>query len=283
MVNRKALGRGLSALLPDEPTESVSAGQLHQIDVKSISPNPFQPRLTFDSEKLEELMRSISENGVVQPITVRRIQDGYQLIAGERRFRAVTELGVDKIPAYVLEVQTDQEMLELSIVENIHREDLNSIEVAKGYKRLIDECGLTQDQVAQKVCKDRTTVTNFLRLLKLPAQIQASVQEGALTMGHARALLTLQDVGQQLALWKKIVQNDLSVRSVEQAVKNKKKEKSPKKPDAKSYYLEDVENRMRVKLATKVSVNMKGKGGSVAIDFYSEDDLERIVSMICDE
>ena len=167
MVNRKALGRGLSALLPDEPTESVSAGQLHQIDVKSISPNPFQPRLTFDSEKLEELMRSISENGVVQPITVRRIQDGYQLIAGERRFRAVTELGVDKIPAYVLEVQTDQEMLELSIVENIHREDLNSIEVAKGYKRLIDECGLTQDQVAQKVCKDRTTVTNFFAITKV--------------------------------------------------------------------------------------------------------------------
>ena len=288
MANRKALGRGLQALIPDEPVKAPAQNQkesnIQFVDVAKISPNPFQPRLKFDPEKLDELKASIKENGIIQPITVRHFKDGFQLIAGERRLRAVKDLAIDSLPAYILDVQTDEEMMELSIIENIHREDLNPIDIAVGYKRLVDECHLTQEEVAQKVGKDRTTVTNFLRLLKLPKEIQSSVEEGSVSMGHARALLSVSEKSKQLEIWKKIISNELSVRKVEQLVKpesgpQKKKEQLP---DKNAYLLEDMEHQIRNRLTTKVQIKTKSKGGSIEIDFYDYEDLDRIMSLICD-
>ena len=287
MTNRKALGRGLSALIPDVPAESQQTkDSIKFVPVAKISPNPFQPRESFDSAKLEELANSIAEKGIVQPITVRQFQDGFQLIAGERRFRCVHDLGIKEIPAFILEVDSDEEMMELSIIENIHREDLNPIDIANGYKRLIEDGNLTQEQVAKKVGKDRATVANFLRLLKLPSQIQQSAQNGELTMGHARALLTLKRNEDQVALWKKIVKSQLSVRQVEKAVrdlsKNDKKQ-NVQKTTARSAFFSDAENRLRLKLATKVQIKPKAKGGSIEIEYYNDDDLDRLVNAVLGE
>jgi ParB family chromosome partitioning protein len=284
MANRKALGRGLKALIPDlaeEDQGTTPSQRIESIAIGKITPNPFQPRETFDSEKLQELKNSIAENGVVQPITVRRHNSGFQLIAGERRLRAVRDLGHKIIPAYVLDVESDEQMLELSIVENIHREDLNPIDIAKGYRRLIDECHLTQEQVGQKLGKDRSTITNFLRLLKLPRPIQESVKKGELSMGHARALLTAASNEQKITLWKKIIKNDLSVRKVEQLVKSPQKKKI-KKTVPRSFYIEDAENRLRAHLTTKVSIKPKTRGGAIEVDYYSDDDLERLIGLICE-
>jgi len=284
MANRKALGRGLKALIPDVPEgNQENNSNIQFIEVVKISPNPFQPRETFDRDKYEELKNSIAEKGIVQPITVRRFNDGYQLIAGERRLRSVSDLGLDTIPAFIMDVETDEEMMELSIIENIHREDLNPIDIANGYKRLIEECQLTQESIAQKVGKDRATVANFLRLLKLPRPIQESVQTGELTMGHARALITLENSEEQIDLWNKIVKNSLSVRRVEQLVRNysrKKKSAVPTVPNANTYYIEDAENKLRTRLATKVVVKPKKKGGVIEIEYYSEEDLNRLIAII---
>ncbi|MDZ7315798.1 MAG: ParB/RepB/Spo0J family partition protein [candidate division KSB1 bacterium] len=286
MTNRKALGRGLSALLPDVPAESQADSSIQFIRVDRISPNPFQPREVFDPQKLDELARSIAEKGVVQPITVRRYGDGYQLIAGERRLRCVRELGVEKIPAYILEVNSDEEMMELSIIENIHREDLNPIDIANGYRRLIEECRLTQEQVAQKVGKDRATVANFLRLLRLPRPIQESTQAGEISMGHARALLALEDAEQQIDLWKKIVRHGWSVRQVEEAVRKLNAPRDDKKQEpAENHraYFEDLENRLRTRLATKTTVRRRGRGGVIEIEYYNDEDLDRLVGLILGE
>lgn len=284
MANKKALGRGLSALIPDAPIRQESDGQgIQYLDVAKIAPNPFQPREKFDPESLFELKQSIAEKGLVQPVTVRRHGGGYQLIAGERRLRSVRELGIEQIPAYILQVETDEEMLELAIIENIHREDLNAIDVANGYKRLIEECHLTQEQVAVKVGKDRTSVANLLRLLKLPRRIQESVQSDEITFGHARALLSLPSSEEQLAMWKKIVQGSLSVRKVEEMVREPERGRPAAPKTAASpqnYYLEELENRLRQRLATKVALKAKNKGGSIEIDYFSADELERISSLI---
>ncbi|MBN1542080.1 ParB/RepB/Spo0J family partition protein [candidate division KSB1 bacterium] len=290
MANKKALGRGLRALLPDAPAspgeeQRAMSGAIDFIPVNRITPNPFQPREVFDPEHLAELRRSIAEKGIVQPITVRRHDDGYQLIAGERRLRAVRDLEIQEIPAYILEIDSDEEMLELAIIENIHREDLNPVDIARGYRRLIDECRLTQEQVADKVGKDRTTVTNFLRLLKLPRRIQSSLQADELSMGHARALLSLPTSEEQIALWQKIVRQKLSVRQVEDLARNaQRKSEKQKKPvvvDRRSLYIEDVENRLRTHLTTKVHIKSRPKGGAIEIEYFSDDELERLVSMIC--
>ncbi len=284
MTNRKALGRGLSALLPEVPAENKAQGNIEFIRVDRIAPNPFQPRETFDEEKLAELARSIAEKGVVQPITVREYDGGYQLIAGERRFRCVRELGIEKIPAYILQIDSDEEMMELSIIENIHREDLNPIDIANSYRRLIEDCRLTQEEVAKKVGKDRATVANFLRLLKLPRPIQESAQAGQVSMGHARSLLALDKAEAQIDLWKKIIRNNLSVRQVEQAVRKLNEtpqvKKQPPKTTARSAYIEDAENRLRTRLTTKVQIKSKSKGGSIDIEYYDDDDLDRIIQAI---
>jgi ParB family transcriptional regulator, chromosome partitioning protein len=284
MANKKALGRGLQALIPDAPAEHESSAQgIQFLDVAKIGPNPFQPREKFDPESLAELKQSIAEKGLVQPVTVRRHGAGYQLISGERRLRSVRDLGIERIPAYILDVETDEEMLELAIIENIHREDLNAIDIANGYKRLIDECHLTQEEVAVKVGKDRTSVTNFLRLLKLPRRIQESVQSNEISFGHARALLSLVSSEEQLAMWKKIVGGHLSVRKVEEMVREPEKGKgTPVKPvaAAQNYYMDDLENKLRLRLATKVALKAKNKGGSIDIEYYSSDELERIIALI---
>ncbi len=294
MANRKALGRGLQALIPDAPpaespeqqqapAESTSTSNIRFIAVSKVSPNPFQPRETFDPVKLEELQNSISEKGVVQPITVRPYDGAYQLIAGERRLRAVTGLGIEEIPAYILEIDSDEEMMELSIIENIHREDLNPIDIAHSYQRLIKECNLTQEVVAQKVGKDRATVANFLRLLKLPKLIQESARSGDLSMGHAKALLALNDKEDQLAIWKKILNEGLSVRNTEKMARDAanpiKKEKKTA-PTKKDYYLEEMENKLRIKLATKVNIKPRAKGGVIELEYYDSDDLDRLVNVI---
>lgn len=225
-----SLGKGLDALLPssfsiEPPKEPLivddgqSVGVTAMIELDKIRPNRMQPRETFDPVAMEDLKKSIKEKGVIQPITVRRIEGGYEIIAGERRVRASTQIGLEKIPAYILDIETDAEMLELALIENVQRDNLNPIEVALGYKRLMQECDLTQEEVSKKVGKDRTTVTNFLRLLKLPDEIQRSLRLKSLSMGHARAILSLSEDWAQREVFQQVRDNELSVRKTEELVK----------------------------------------------------------------
>ncbi len=225
-----SLGKGLDALLPtsfsiDPPQDppraddGKSVGVIAMVEVPRVRPNPMQPRQDFDREALDDLKKSIKEKGVIQPITVRRMDDGYEIIAGERRVRASTELGLEIIPAYILDIETDAEMLELALIENVQRENLNPIEVALGYRRLMEECSLTQEEVAKKVGKDRTTITNFMRLLRLPKDIQQSLRKRTLSMGHARAILAITDETKQHEVFEYVKSGDVSVRKTEELVK----------------------------------------------------------------
>jgi ParB family transcriptional regulator, chromosome partitioning protein len=282
VVNR--LGKGLQALIPDvPPEESIERrDSIREIQVSLISPNPFQPREEFDEAALEELKQSIAEKGLIQPITVRKFNNGYQLISGERRLRAVTALGIAAIPAYILNVTSDSDMLELSLIENIQREDLNPMDIAKGYQRLLTECQLTQEDVAKKVGKNRTTVTNFLRLLKLPLPIQESLKKSELDMGHARALISIEDTQLQLEIWRKIIKEKLSVRNVENLVKRKPKstDSEGNQPVQRPFYIIEAENKLQEKFATKVIIHNNKKGGSIQIEYYSEDELDRILELV---
>jgi len=283
-MNGNRLGKGLRALIPDvsaEESEERKSNVL-EIDVGDVSPNPFQPREDFDEIALEELKKSIAEKGVIQPITVRRFNAGYQLIAGERRLRAVIALGLKFIPAYIIHVESDEDMLELSLIENIQREDLNPLDVARAYRRLIDQCHLTQEQVAQKVGKDRSTVTNFMRLLKLPAEVQDSLKTKQIDMGHARALITIDNSEDLLRVWKKILAEGLSVRKVENAVK---KLKEPIRPaitnqQTKPYMVVEAENKLQQIYGTKVIITVGKGGGKLEFEFYSNDDLTRILELL---
>ena len=282
MANKR-LGKGLRALIPDIPAEDTEEriSSIHEIEVRRIKPNPFQPRENFDETALENLKNSIAEKGIIQPVTVRKVDDGYELIAGERRLRAITALDFDKVPAYVFEVDSDEEMLELSLIENIQREDLNPIDIAKGYNKLLTDCNLTQDQVSKRVGKERSTVANFLRLLKLPAHIQESMRRGDLNMGHGRALITIEDKELQNKIWKKIVKDKISVRDVEKLAKKSvtKNEKSGKVED-KPYYIVEAEEKMRMFLGTQVRVKAGKKGGTIEIEYYSDTDLERLLELL---
>lgn len=287
MAKKRALGKGLRALIPEIPPDEKIDRTIVNVAVTKVSPNPFQPRETFDPQNMEELKRSIAEKGIVQPITVRRFNSGFQLIAGERRLRAVRDLGHVTIPAYILEVTTDEDMLELSIIENIHREDLNPIDIAKGYQRLIEECKLTQEDVSKKVGKDRSTITNFLRLLKLPRRIQESLKNNELSMGHGRALLSVPNSEGQIKLWKKAVHENLSVRKIETlAKKAASRANKPIQEQATKdtpYYIHDYENQLRNALATQVRIVTKRKGGKIEIEYYSDEDIERLVNLIMPE
>ena len=280
------LGKGLGALIPDFAAYEEKEQGLRNfadIEVDKIAPNPYQPREDFEPTALNELKNSIAEKGVIQPITVQRASDGYQLIVGERRWRAVKELGYERIPAFIVEITSEDELLELALIENIQREDLNSIDIAKAYQRLIEECQLTQKQVAQKVGKDRSTVTNFLRLLQLPESVQASVRAGELSMGHARALLTLPDEVSQLKLWKRIIRENLSVRRVEELAKPLQKQEKSTAPAAmpkKSPHIMAVEDRFREVFGTQVHIYPRKEGGKVEIQYYSSDDLDRIFDIL---
>jgi len=282
MANKR-LGKGLRALIPDileEETEDRKSS-IQDINVPKIKPNPFQPRENFDETALEELKNSIAEKGIIQPITVRQVDDGFELIAGERRLRAVTALQFETIPAYVLDVDSDEDMLELSLIENIQRENLNPIDIARAYNRLLVECKLTQESVSKRVGKERSTVANFLRLLKLPSRIQESLKFGELNMGHARALITIEDSELQNDIWQKIVKNNLSVREVERLVKKGSKKKTTKvKVEEKPFYIVEAEEKLRNSLATQVRIKFGKKGGSIEIEYYSNDDLERLLEIL---
>jgi ParB family chromosome partitioning protein len=295
---KKALGKGLSALLNDSvnvlPAEKPAArtvvsetgglGSVNEIKVAEIEVNPFQPRTDFDQQALQELADSIKLQGLIQPITVRRLSVGkYQLISGERRLRASKLAGLVTVPAYV-RTANDQQMLEMALIENIQRENLNAIEVALSFQRMIEECNLKQDELGERVSKNRSTVTNYLRLLKLPPAIQASIRDGVISMGHAKALITIEDPDKQLFLHKQIIDEGLSVRKVEELARLIQKS-GLKKPQAKNQQMPFQVQKIQDDLASKFSTNVKlkignGGKGSIEIPFLSEDDLNRILEML---
>ncbi|MFH1006268.1 MAG: ParB/RepB/Spo0J family partition protein [Candidatus Latescibacterota bacterium] len=280
-MGKQVLGRGLSALIPDFEPSPGREGMVMDIAVSDIQPNPYQPRMHFDAAALSELKRSILEQGVIQPVVVRRLEGGYQIIAGERRWRAVREAGLDTIPALVRDVSSAEDMIELSLVENIQRENLNPIDEANAYRTLMKECDLTQEEVAQKVGKDRSTVANLLRLLRLPDAVQEHMLDGELTMGHARALLVLDDESEQIRLCEEILKNGWSVRKAESTAKARGSRK-PVPAHARAKHdplIEAVEEELQRFFATGVRIVRGGKKGTIEIEFYSDRDLERVLGI----
>lgn len=292
---KEALGKGIRALLddidlslqsPKGQTEktAVPQGQSFVLPLEGIEVNPFQPRVDFDQQKLTELADSIRIHGVIQPITVRKISGNkYQLIAGERRLKASHMAGIKEIPAFV-RIANDQEMLEMALIENTHREDLNSIEVAINYKRLIDECDLKQEELAERVGKDRTTVTNYLRLLKLPPDIQVAIKNKSISMALARALITIENPLVQLHIFKEAIKNGLSVRQVEQMVRENaapNKKKTAAKEPALPYEYKRIQEKLQSHLGTRVNLKrLRGGKGEISISYFSDEDLERITEII---
>jgi len=275
-MKRKVLGKGLEALIPSVDVEE--GGKLVEIDVNQIVPNRYQPRKSFDDAKLEELTTSIQEQGVLQPIVVCKKDSYYELIVGERRLRAAKKAGLATIPA-VLKEASPEEMLALALVENLQRDDLNPIEEAEAFRRLIEDFNLTQEDIAQRVGKDRSSVTNYLRLLRLPEQIQQGLVDEKITMGHARAILGLKNPEEQLELYKKIITRGLSVRQTENLVRETKTEVPPVRTP-KSVYIRNIEEKLKQHFQTKVSVTSKKGKGEIVIEYYSEDDLDRIYSKL---
>jgi ParB family transcriptional regulator, chromosome partitioning protein len=284
-----ALGRGLGALLTNVDTDITSLtgatlGSISLLPIHSIETNPFNPREYFQKEALDELAVSIGTHGIIQPLTVRKLgRDKYQLISGERRFRGAQLAGLIEVPAYI-RVANDQAMLEMALVENIQREDLNAIEIGISYQRLIEECALTQEQLGEKIAKSRSNVTNHLRLLKLPATIQAGVRDGLISMGHARALVSVADEAEQMRRFNQIHQDGLSVRELEQLLKKPKNQApinnlnvSTKLSSLQMVFIEELEKR----LAANVSIQKNGKGqGKLIVPFKSDEDFKRIISLL---
>lgn len=294
---RPALGKGLSALLESSATDITSRelsdssvlGSVAMLPIDHIEANPFNPRTHFEAEALEELSESIATHGIIQPLTVRKLgRNKYQLISGERRFKASQIAGLEEVPAYI-RVANDQAMLEMALVENIQREDLNAIEVALSYQRLIQECDLTQEKLGQQISKSRTSITNHLRLLKLPAKIQLAVREKEISMGHARALVAIDDEAKQLNIFDRIIEDNLSVRQVEDLIREGK-ESSPsdkKQKEKPKHKVTETQNefadRFSDKVAAKVQIKKQPNGnGKVIINFNSEVDLNRIIEILND-
>jgi ParB family transcriptional regulator, chromosome partitioning protein len=296
---RSALGKGLSALLENSSTDITTkntstdvVGSIAMLAIGNIEANPFNPRTNFEKDSLEELRQSIAIHGIIQPLTVRKLgRDKYQLISGERRFRASQLENLKEVPAYI-RVANDQSMLEMALVENIQREDLNAIEVALSYQRLLDECSLTQDQLSQKISKSRSSITNHIRLLKLPVEIQAGVRDAAITMGHARALVSAGDEAIQLAIYTKIILEGLSVRDVEilirqGIVKHSQEDEIPMatvKPVPATDFTSSIyvfKEHLSDKLSSKIELKKtSGGSGKIIINFNSEVDLNRIVEIL---
>lgn len=287
MAKKNALGRGLGALINDmdEITSKPETDFTKEIELSTIETNPYQPRTQFDQEALNELAQSITKIGIVQPITVRKIgPNTYQLIAGERRFRAAHIAGLDRIPAYI-RTADDDKMLEMALVENIQREDLDSVEIAISYQRLMEECKLTQENLSERVGKKRSTISNYLRLLKLPAEIQKGIREKKLLMGHARALVNIQEPETQIMIYHQIIKHDFSVRKVEEIVRhlNNPSTKTTKDTTAKTDNTEEyavLKDHLSKHFKTNVELkrNRRGKG-KIVIPFKSDDDLERILGV----
>jgi len=282
---RPALGKGLSALIPDAPAVRP---QQAEVDIDLLAPNEEQPRIQMDAAKLDELAESIRANGIIQPIVVRRVGDQYRIIAGERRWRAAQRAGLLKVPVVVRDIEESSrtKLLELALVENIQRENLNPVDEAHAYQRLADDHGLTQDQIATAVGKDRSSVANFLRLLKLPEEVRNDLAGGALSMGHARALLALTDANAQRQASREVISRGLSVRETEAFVKKLGASPSARAPreaapaPAKDVHTRAAEDRLRFALGTKVRIVRKAEGGTIEIDFGSEDELNRLYEQL---
>jgi ParB family transcriptional regulator, chromosome partitioning protein len=288
---RNALGRGLGALLEDsenymDKTPEAAVSSINEIPLDSIEVNPFQPRQHFDQDALHELAESIKVQGIIQPITVRLLEPGrYQIISGERRFQASKIAGLDSIPAYI-RTADDQQMLEMALIENIQRENLNAIEVALSYQRLISECNLKQEALGDRVGKNRATVNNYLRLLRLPPDIQIAIRDNKISMGHARAIVNIDNIDTQLAIFKKILKEELSVRKVEELVRELssgetgEREKETINPE-KKYELNQLQSKLSSHFGTKISLKSDDKNkGEIKIPFYSKDDLNRILEIL---
>lgn len=295
MAKRNALGRGLSALIPGaedetfQETDSLSeippktGAGIAEISVEDIEPNPHQPRTVFDPDAVAELSNSIREKGIIQPISVRRFGDGYQLIAGERRLRAAQLANLKVVPAQILDIGTDEEMMEISLIENVQREDLSPIEEARAYRALMEECFLTQEEVAQRVGKDRSTITNTMRLLNLALEVRDALQAKDISMGHARALLGLENENLQSTVCRQIITEGLSVRRVEALVKayreGTKENTGPSRP-AKDPQTRSIEEDLQRRFGTAVNISRKGKKGRIEIEFYTNEDLERLLDLL---
>ena len=292
MQNKKrGLGRGLDAILQSPETDITSsdisgnyvAGAVAELNIDFIEANPFQPRTDFDETALNELSESIKIQGVIQPVTVRKMgRDKYELISGERRLRASKMAGLKTIPVFI-RVANDEQMLEMALIENTHREGLNAIEIALSYQRLIEECNITQEQLSEKVGKDRSTVTNFLRLLKLPPEVQVALRDGHISMGQARAIINIDDKTKQLIILKEIIDKDLSVRQVEELVRslNTKNVKTKKQKDVLPESFIYTMDSLSKSLNTKVKINRNSKGqGTLTIDFKNDEDFERLIAII---
>ncbi|HJH60779.1 MAG TPA: ParB/RepB/Spo0J family partition protein [Bacteroidetes bacterium] len=291
---KRVLGRGLDAILQSQETDITStdisgsyvAGAVAEIDIDLIEMNPFQPRTDFDEKALQELSESIKTQGVIQPVTVRKMgYDKYQLISGERRLRASKMAGMKKIPVFI-RVANDEQMLEMALIENIHREGLNAIEVALSYQRLLEECQLTQEQLSEKVGKDRSTVTNFLRLLKLPPEIQVALRDGFISMGHARALINIGDTTKQLLILKRVIEEDLNVRQVEkiarelvesQTVGKGVKKQSDYIPESFKKQIDNISKSLN--MSVKLNRNNRGKG-SITINFKNDEEFDKLINII---
>ncbi len=305
MSKKKALGRGLSALLSDSPTDdklevdipvsitnpaeaapSAASNTMNEIAIEHIEVNPFQPRTHFDQEALLELAESITVHGIIQPITVRKLATNqYQLISGERRFQASKLAGLKAVPAYIRSAD-DQQMLEMALIENIQRENLNAIEIALSYQRLMTECSLKQEELGERVGKNRTTVTNYLRLLKLPPDIQIAVRDNRISMGHARAIINVENFDEQLYIFKQTLKEDLSVRKVEELVREMASGKSGGKQETSSLStpasreITQLQGKLSSHFGTRVAIRSDGKKGDIRIPFLSIEDLNRILDIL---
>jgi len=291
--NTRALGRGLDAILKSPETDITAhdisgnfvVGAIAEIELKKIETNPFQPRTEFDEMQLRELAESIKSQGIIQPVTVRKLgYDKYQLISGERRFRASKLAGLEKIPCYI-RLANDEQMLEMALIENIHRQDLNALEVAISYQRLIDELKITQEKLSEKVGKNRSTITNFLRLLKLPAEVQVALRDDLISMGHARALLGVGDTATQIKLLKQIIDKGLSVRQTENIVRSLNKEAHETSSKTSENVLDEKYKKateiLSSKFGTKVALRKRSDGkGNLVISFKNDQDLDRILELL---
>jgi ParB family transcriptional regulator, chromosome partitioning protein len=284
-LKKMALGRGLDALLPGIESIDNRSNIYIMCDIELIRPNRFQPRLRFSEKELEALTESIKEQGIIQPILVRKDEQGYELIAGERRLKAAKRVGLTQIPAIVRDI-TDAELLEISIVENIQRENLNPMEEAEAYHRLMKEFGLTQEQVAVRVGKSRSSVANFLRLPSLPEEIKDSIMDGIISMGHARAILGAKNTAQQRAVWRIVTSKNLSVRQTEDLVKTfkeKNQNPNPNEPTSEEIYFSGLSEDLSRHFGARVKIKRQGKKGKVEIEFYNNEDLNRLIELLKSE
>lgn len=273
---RQALGRGLSALIPDAP--AAPADRPQEVDIDKLQPNRFQPRTAMDDERIAELADSIRAHGIIQPIVVRKAASGFEIVAGERRWRAAQRAGLLKVPVAVRDIP-DERLLAAALIENIQRENLNPIEEAHAYRRLADDLHLTQEQIAESVGKDRSSIANYIRLLKLPQEVRENIAAGTLSMGHARALAGIPDEKRQLTLARDVVARQLSVRETEALIR--KPEEEARKPAAeKDVHTRAAEDRLRFALGTRVRIARRGKRGRIEIDFTSEDELQRLYEIL---